>query len=130
MQESMYIPDKIRLSRYDMSCIDQAISYIDKYFRNTLSAEQLSLETGLNIKKLRAGIRKKTGHALHEYHFKVRIDKAKTLLLQSGRPLKYIASAVGFKNESHFCQKFRKFVSMTPNEFRYISEGEACSIAE
>jgi AraC-like DNA-binding protein len=43
------------------------------------------------------------------------------LLRQTGYPLKHIANAVGFKNESHFCQKFRKFVSMTPNEFRYLS---------
>ena len=122
MSEPICIPSKIRLSRYDMTCIDQVISYIDKHYRNALSAEQLSLETGLNLKKLRTGIRKKTGYALHEYHFKVRIDKAKLLLLQTGHPLKYVANAVGFKNESHFCQKFRQFASMTPNEFRYLSE--------
>jgi AraC-like DNA-binding protein len=124
MSDPMCIHGKIRLSHYDMSCIDQVISYIDKHYRNAISAEQLSLETGLNLKKLRTGIRIKTGHPLHEYHFKVRIDKAKLLLLQTGYPLKYIATAVGFKNESHFCQKFRQFVAITPNEFRYLTEEE------
>ena len=130
MQEYMCVPGKIRLSRYDMGCIDQVISYIDKHYRNALSAEQLSLETGINIKKLRTGIRKKTGHSLHDYHFKVRIDKSKFFLLQTSHPMKYIANAVGFKNESHFCQKFRHFVCMTPNEFRYLTEEGACSNEE
>jgi len=122
MPECISIPGVIRLSHYDMTCIDRALAYIDQYYRNALSAEQLSIEAELNIKKLRAGIRKKTGYTLHEYHIKVRIDKAKALLLQTGHPLKQIANSVGFKNESHFCQKFRQFVSMTPNEFRYLSE--------
>lgn len=122
MPESICIPGLVRLSHYDMTCIDRALAYIDQHYRNALSAEQLSIEAELNIKKLRAGIRKKTGYTLHEYHFKVRIDKAKVLLLQSGYPLKQIAATVGFKNESHFCQKFRQFVGVTPNEFRYLSE--------
>jgi len=118
----MNISGLIRLSRYELTCIDQAIAYIDKYYRNALSAEQLSEEVNLNIKKLRAGIKKRTGHSLHDYHFKVRIEKSKALLLDTGYPLKCIANTVGFKNESHFCQKFRQFVSMTPNEFRFLTE--------
>jgi YesN/AraC family two-component response regulator len=119
MPESVCVTGEARLSRYDMTRIDRVIFYIDKHYRDALSPEHLSIEGDLNIKKLRAGIRRKTGHSLHEYHFKVRIEKAKILLIQTGYPLKHIANAVGFKNESHFCQKFRKFVSMTPNEFRY-----------
>jgi YesN/AraC family two-component response regulator len=119
MPESLYVTREPRLSRYDMTCIDRVLFYIDQHYRDALSPEHLSIEGDLNIKKLRAGIRRRTGHSLHEYHFKVRIEKAKLLLLQTGYPLKHIANAVGFKNESHFCQKFRKFVSVTPNEFRY-----------
>ena len=109
---------------YDRICVDQAIAYIDNHYRDALSAEQLSEEVALNIKKLRIGIKRKTGYSLHDYHFKVRIDKSKALLLQTGYPLKYIACNVGFKNESHFCRKFRKFTSMTPNEFRFLTDEE------
>jgi AraC-like DNA-binding protein len=110
----------IRLSRYDLTRIDQVLIYIDLNYKNDLSAEQLSEESGLNIKKLRAGFKRKTGHQLHEYHFRVRVEKSKDLLLNSDYPLKVIAHAVGFKNESHYCQKFRQFVGVTPNEFRYL----------
>jgi YesN/AraC family two-component response regulator len=120
-----------RLSRYDLTRIDLVIEYIDQHYRNALSAEQLSTEVDLNLKKLRAGVKKKTGYMLHEYHFKVRIEKSKALLMETGYPLKYIANTVGFKNESHFCQKFKQLTSMTPNEYRYLSvEEEAKDISQ
>jgi len=118
----MNITGIIRLSHYHLICIDRAIAYIDKYYKNALSAEDISAEVDLNIKKLRAGIRKKTGYSVHEYHSMVRVEKSKPLLLETSYPLKVIANMVGFKNESHFCRKFKEFVSMTPNEFRYLTE--------
>jgi YesN/AraC family two-component response regulator len=124
MPQSTSVNRLTRLSLYDLTCIDRVVSYINKNYRNALSAEQLAMEAELNIKKLRAGIRKRTGYTIHEYHVKVRIEKAKTLLRQTAHPLKYIANTVGFKNESHFCRKFRKIVSMTPNEFRYLNSEE------
>ena len=113
---------EIRLTRYDLTRIDRLIAYIDVHYKNDLSAEQLAVEIDMNIKKLRAGVKKKTGHLLHDYHFRVRVEKAKALLCTTDYPLKVIAQAVGFKNESHFCQKFRQFTGMTPNEFRFMPE--------
>ena len=114
----------VRLSRYDLTQIDQLLVYIDRHYKNDLSAEQLAAEVGLNIKKIRVGIKRRTGFQLHDYHFRVRVEKAKVLLQSSAHPLKVIAHLVGFKNESHFCQKFRHFTDMTPNEFRYLPEDE------
>jgi transcriptional regulator GlxA family with amidase domain len=118
---------RVRLSRYDLARIDQLLVYIDRHFKNVLSAEQLAAEADLNVKKLRAGIKCRTGFQLHDYHFRVRVEKSKAILQSTAHPLKVIAHLVGFKNESHFCQKFRQFTEMTPNEFRYMPEGEGPS---
>lgn len=106
------------LCRYDMICIDQAIAYIEKNYRNAISAEQLSIEAGMSIRKLRFGLKKKTGLSLHEFHFTVRIEQAKPMLLNTAYPLKAIASSVGFKTESHFCKRFKEITSKTPIEYR------------
>ena len=113
-----------RLSRYDLTRIDRLLAYIDVHYKNDLSAEQLAVEIEMNIKKLRAGVKKKTGYLLHDYHFRVRVEKAKALLITTHYPLKVIAQAVGFKNESHFCQKFRQYTGMTPHEFRCLPEDD------
>jgi len=107
-----------RLCRYDMLCIDQAIAYIEKHYRNAISAEQLSLEAGMSVRKLRAGLKKKTGLTLHEFHFVVRIEQSKPMLLNTANPLKQIANSVGFKTESHFCKRFKEIMALTPIEYR------------
>ncbi|HWK08118.1 MAG TPA: AraC family transcriptional regulator [Puia sp.] len=107
-----------QLCKFDMDCVDQAIAYIEKYYRNAISAEQLAMEAGLSIRKLRVGLKKKTGLTLHEFHFTVRIEKSKSLLEGTAYPLKAIASSVGFKTESHFCKRFKKITTLTPIEYR------------
>jgi len=114
----MHLPEKSKLSRYDLSRIDQAIEYVHKHFRDPISIEQLSIEMGMGIKRLRAGIKKRTGLTLHEYHFKVRIEQSMPMLADTGYPLKAVASSVGFKTESHFCRRFKEIMSMTPIEYR------------
>ena len=101
-----------------MLCIDQAIAYIEKHYRNAISAEQLSLEAGMSVRKLRAGLKKKTGLTLHEFHFVVRIEQSKPMLLNTANPLKQIANSVGFKTESHFCKRFKEIMALTPIEYR------------
>jgi AraC-like DNA-binding protein len=107
-----------QLCKYELDCIDQAIAYIQKYYRNAISAESLSVEAGMSIRKLRAGLKKKTGLSLHEFHFKVRVEQAKPMLLNTAYPLKAIANSVGFKTESHFCKRFKEITALTPIEYR------------
>ena len=110
---------KIHLSLYDLSCVDKAICYIEEHYRDAISIENLSIEAGISVKKLRIGLKKRTGLTLHEFHFKTRIDRSKPILSDTGYPLKAIAGLVGFKTESHFCRRFKEITSMTPIEYRH-----------
>src|SRR6187402_230252 len=98
----------IRLTPYDLRCIDNALEYIDRHYTCKLSAENLSMEVGLSKEKLQAGLQHRTGMTLHKYHQLVRLQKAKDLLINTNDPVKAIADAAGFVNESHFCKVFRK----------------------
>lgn len=114
----MRLKGVVQLSSYDLKCVEQAILYVQKHHKEAISIENLSMEAGIGIRKLRMGIKKITGLTLHEFHFQTRIEYSKPILLNTGYPLKFIASSVGFKNESHFCQAFKKRTAMTPFEFR------------
>jgi transcriptional regulator GlxA family with amidase domain len=109
-----------RLTRRDLSCIEVALKYIEQNHRNSLCAESLAEEVNLAIKKLQAGIKVLTGHTLHNYHFKIRLEKAKQLLADTPYSIKCVAAKVGFKNESHFCQRFRLYAGVTPGAYRSL----------
>lgn len=108
----------IQLSRWDMERVNNALAYVEKHYRSPISADYLSLEVNLSKEKLQAGIQRKTGLTLHLHILKVRTDKAKELLRDTDHPVKSIAAATGFKRASHFIDIFKKFHSLTPNQYR------------
>jgi transcriptional regulator GlxA family with amidase domain len=48
----------------------------------------------------------------------VRLERARDLLWRTGRPLKQVAAAVGFRNEKSFARAFRAWVGVSPGQFR------------
>ena len=110
---------QVRLSPVDLRCIDEALQYVDKHYSEKLSAENLSMEVGLSKEKLQAGLQHRTGKTLHKYIQQVRLEKAKELLVSTNDPLKSVADAAGFVNESHFCKVFKKIHLISPVQYRY-----------
>ena len=106
-----------------MERIDSALAYVDQHYRRPISADHLSLEVSLSKEKLQKGIQQKTGLTLHAHILKVRTEKAKELLRDTDHPLKSIAAAIGFKRASHFIDIFKKFHSLTPNQYRLQMTG-------
>lgn len=48
----------------------------------------------------------------------VRTDKAKEMLLNSGKGVGEIAGAVGYKRHGSFSEVFKRITDLTPYEFR------------
>ena len=113
----------LRLSLADLRCIEQALQYIDIHYSEKISAECLSMEVGLSKEKLQAGLQCRTGKTLHKYIQEVRLAKARDLLANTNDPLKSVADAAGFVNESHFCKVFKKAHLTSPVQYRYQQVG-------
>jgi len=76
------------------------------------------MEVGLSKEKLQAGLQYKKGMTLHKYLLQIRLQKAKELLINTNNPIKAIADAAGFVNESHFCKVFKKLNAISPVQYR------------
>ncbi|HXE49185.1 MAG TPA: AraC family transcriptional regulator [Ramlibacter sp.] len=61
---------------------------------------------------------KEEGASLQQLKDEVRCERAKDLLYRSGKPVKQVAAATGFRNEKSFIRAFRLWTGMTPAEFR------------
>ena len=57
-----------------------------------------------------------------DYLDMVRINKAKTLLLDTSMPISEIAARVGYSNQSYFTKVFKHNTGFSPNAFRMISK--------
>jgi len=109
----------VRLSLTDLRYIDEALHYIEKHYQEKISAEQLSMEVGLSKTKLQAGVQLRTGQTLYKYIQRVRLERAKEILANTNHPVKAVADAAGFVNESHFCKVFKKIYLISPVQYRF-----------
>jgi len=108
----------LRLTRFDMNRIDEAINYVDQHYQKDLNSEDLAQEVGLSKKKVEVGILKKTGFPTHTYLLMVRVEKSKPLLKENLLQIQEIAIVVGFKYPSHYGEIFKKITRLTPGEYR------------
>jgi len=69
--------------------------------------------------------KKKMEMTFSEYLWKMRLDRAKELLLRTDMNIEQIGVSVGYVNVSSFRRKFKQELKMTPSEYRERMESSA-----
>ena len=101
------------------------IQEIQGYIREHLdevSRSRLAQVFYLSPNYLSKLFRKETGDSLSEFIQQERMQKAKQLLRQEGMSISRIAEETGYPSFAHFSKQFKKFVGMSPNEYRRKGE--------
>ena len=62
--------------------------------------------------------KEETGENFIEYLTKLRIQKAKELLVDKEKSMKEICGQVGYSDPNYFSRIFKKSVGVTPTEYR------------
>lgn len=83
-----------------------------------LLLSDMAREVGMSRSNLARLFRRRMGLSLGQYLIGRRISKAKELLLSDEYRIGEIAVAVGFANQGHFDDLFKKWVGLTPREYR------------
>jgi AraC family transcriptional regulator len=82
------------------------------------SVRQLAAVMGVGPQRLTAILKTSTGLTPHVYVTHLRMIRAGRLLKQRQLTLSEIALALGFAGQSHFGAVFRRYVGVTPREYR------------
>jgi AraC family transcriptional regulator len=85
----------------------------------SISLEELAKAAGLSPFHFARQFKAATGHPPHDYHIRLRIDRAQELLRTRGREwnLAAIANECGFADQSHFSRQFKRVVGVTPGDY-------------
>ncbi|PZT54100.1 response regulator [Paenibacillus silvae] len=98
--------------------LDLIHHYIHNHLEDNLSLAILAGKVGLNPSYLSRWYKKNAGEALSDYINRVRISKAKELLVSSEMRVSDISSKLGFTDPHYFFRFFKKIEKCTPTEFR------------
>lgn len=106
-------------SRAVVSASGLVMEYIHHHFcEYDISAQSIAEAVGIGINRTTAIIKEATGQSCKSYLIRLRLDKAKALLLESDAPISDICCQVGYNSVSHFIKVFKSTTGKTPDAFR------------
>ena len=83
-----------------------------------ISVEELSRRLKVSRRLLELRFKKSLGHTVKGEMMRLRLERAKDLLVRTNDSLETIASLCGFTAQSHFSTAFRRRFGVTPSVFR------------
>lgn len=105
--------------------VQKAREYIDKHKLEPLSLADVARAAGASVFHFCKVFHKATGLTFTDYVARVRLDDAKTQLLNPSRRISEIAYDVGFQSLTQFNRTFKRVFGQSPTEFRaHLANGE------
>lgn len=86
-------------------------------YRKT-ALKDAALAVCLSPKYLSRIFKQKTGSSFSEYRLKIKIGKAKELLVKSGYNVNQVSEKLGYENVESFIRQFKKLAGCTPTKYR------------
>jgi two-component system response regulator YesN len=110
---------QLRRDNHKSAILGSAKEYVDEHFsKRELSLEEVASVTGMSPSYFAVVFKQVTGQTFNRYLTRLRINRAKDLLLYSDLRSYEIAEAVGYESASYFARVFRKVEGITPSDYK------------
>lgn len=100
------------------SVMDDILYYIDHNYQTNLKLEIIASLFGYNSSYLGKIFNKTVGESFNTYVDRIRVSHAIELLNSGDLKVYEIAERVGYRNVDYFHKKFKKYVGVSPAEYR------------
>ena len=101
----------------NIEIVNNAKKYINHNFMNDISLEDVAKEVGISSFYFSRIFKKFEGVNYIQYLTKVKMEKAKKLLIEDKLQIKEIAQKVGYVDQNYFSRSFKKYTGESPTEF-------------
>lgn len=96
--------------------------YLNQNYARDMTLQHIAERFFISRENVSRKFKQITGENLSDYLTGLRVDKAKTLLLNTNLRLSQIAELVGYEDEKYFSRVFKKTAGVTPREYRKQEE--------
>ena len=102
----------------DNFVINRILKHLHLNIESTISLKKLSNDLNLSQGYISDCFKKHMGITIMNYAKKIRIDRAKVLLLTTNDSILDISIRLGFHDQSHFYKVFKSFTGVSPSQYR------------
>lgn len=97
--------------------VEKIIEYMHQNINSKITLTELSEMVQLSPTYLSRTFKDTTGYSVIEFFNKIKIDKAKELIIEGNKKIKEVAQTLGFADEFYFSRIFKKIEGISPSEF-------------
>lgn len=102
----------------DNFVINRILKHLHLNIESQITLKKLSGELNLSEGYISDCFKKHMGMTIMKYAKKIRIDRAKVLLVTTTSSILEIGLTLGFHDQSHFHKVFKSFTGVSPSEYR------------
>ncbi len=98
--------------------IDEIAAYIETHYQEELSLQDIADRFALSREYISRKFKQEKNENLSDFIGRIRIEKAKILLINPHLRIVQIAEMIGYNDEKYFSKVFKKLTGCAPNDFR------------
>lgn len=95
-----------------------ALRFIHDHAGQPIAVKEVARDSRLSRRMLELRFRKAIGRTIHEEIQRVRLERAKRLLIETDLPMSDVAQAAGFAGASYFSKVFHRTLGYPPGDYR------------
>jgi len=111
-------PTSRAAQRHCSAPVQRALGLIDAGVGQSISVNDLARRSGISRRELLRLFRKELNNTPSRILSQRRLDRARSLILNTGLPITTIAESVGFSSQSHLTSSYRSEFGITPAQQR------------
>ncbi|WP_415721946.1 AraC family transcriptional regulator [Photobacterium ganghwense] len=99
-----------------LSKVSRVINHVQVHFDQKLSIEELAEMAGMSVSAFHRTFKQVVTDPPLQYIKKIRLNKAKTLMIQEGMPANVAAIKVGYESPTQFSREFKRYFGLPPSK--------------
>ncbi len=103
--------------------LERALKYLHEHYDQPLDVEQLAAMANMSSSTFHRNFRQITASSPIQYLKKLRLDRARALLLDQGLKVKQAAARVGYESPNQFSREFKRHFGQTPQHCAAAPQG-------
>jgi len=98
------------------AAVSRALERIHRDYRDTLNIEELAKDSAMSLSSFHRAFKRVTGDSPLQYLKKIRLEKAKGLLVNGNARVNAAAFEVGYESPSQFSREFKRYFKVAPSD--------------
>lgn len=100
-----------------LSRLEKVLSHLQDHYQERLEVDQLAQMANMSTSSFHRNFRLVTASSPKQYVKKLRLNRARDLLLDQGLKVKQAAAQVGYESPTQFSREFKRYFGLSPQEF-------------